>query len=73
VKDFLTQLADLVKNGAAAGVLERAHRSCHWHIGPEDLEQDVLLRAIQCLDSFRGETTPELVGWLQAIGWQVAG
>jgi RNA polymerase sigma factor (sigma-70 family) len=72
VKDFLTHLVGLVEIGAAMGVLERAHRSCDRHIDLADFRQEALLRAIQHLDSFRGETTPELVSWLQAIGWQVA-
>lgn len=72
MSDFLPRLADLVENGAVTGVLERAYRSCHWHIDPADFKQKVLLRAIEQLDSFRGETTPEFVGWLEAIARQVA-
>jgi RNA polymerase sigma factor (sigma-70 family) len=72
VKDSLKQLQDLVENGATIDALRHAHRRCFRQVAFDDFCQSVLLHAIEHLESFRGATTPELIGWLQAIGRQLA-
>jgi RNA polymerase sigma factor (sigma-70 family) len=72
VKDFLNHLEQLVIIDTPARVLWRAHRSCSWIIDFDDFCQRVLLRAIEHLDRFRGETIAKLLGWLRAIGRQLA-
>jgi RNA polymerase sigma factor (sigma-70 family) len=71
--DFLGQLQELVASGETVGVLRSAHRSCDRHLSCDDFDQMVLLRAIQNASSFRGQSKPELLGWLKAIGQQLAG
>lgn len=73
MKDFLNHLQQLLLCGAVIeDVLTQVRRSCDRHIPPDDFNQSVLLRAIEHRASFRGETIPELLGWLQAIGQQLA-
>ena len=72
MKDFLTHLQALVTSHATARALRCPHRSCRGLIKFKDFCQDVLLRAIKHHDAFRGKTTAELLGWLQAIGRQLA-
>lgn len=72
MKDFLERLQNLVIIDATACVLQRPYRTCRDLIKFEDYCQDVLVRALEHRDGFRGETTAELLGWLQAIAWQLA-
>jgi RNA polymerase sigma factor (sigma-70 family) len=71
--DFLRHLGILVTSEAAARALWQSHRFCRQTIDFDDFCQKALLKAIEHSDTFRGKTTAEILGWLRAIGRQLAG
>jgi RNA polymerase sigma factor (sigma-70 family) len=72
VQDLLNHFEKLATMGASAHMLRDSHRTCRWLIGFDDFCQAVLVRAMEHLDRFRGETQAELLGWLRAVGRHLA-
>jgi RNA polymerase sigma factor (sigma-70 family) len=72
MKDFLDHLQKLVTSAATARELRQSYRSCHWLVDFDDFCQRVLLHAIEHFNTFRGQTTEELLSWLRALGRQLA-
>jgi RNA polymerase sigma factor (sigma-70 family) len=68
---FFLRLQALIQKRSIEPVLQGCHRPCQRLVGFEDFTQDVLLRAVQNQDSFRGQTEAELLAWLRAIATQL--
>src|SRR5262249_46179959 len=70
INPFFLRLQELIAGGAVQAVLGACHRPCQRLVPFDDFCQDVLLRAVEHQESFRGRTDAELLGWLKAIGRQ---
>jgi DNA-directed RNA polymerase specialized sigma24 family protein len=62
----------VVRSGAVKALLRASHRRCGRWTTLDDFCNDVLIRALQYQASFRGRTEAELMGWLGALGHQLA-